>query len=264
MKRWFGNSAACLWRAVRSKKLVGIKRANSNNKETHQCNLNNNNKNSVKNPVKYQNGGSWETEQMISQKRPLESGTRFLGYSLFFCHIQEEHTPLTEEADRVLQVEEGANSWITAIVLLFSMTPCSAKIKKAASLLPQKQSRFQSAIVNERTPGRCFVNTAMRQSSTGKKLISSHSNESIRDSLELRKDEKKTSPSSLMKSKSSQTTRGNEKKKPPPSFSFHFLSSLSSTRGVKAPQELRARPVATLASQTHDCGTTLVLAGVGG
>lgn len=42
-----------------------------------------------------------------------------------------------------------------------------------------------------------------------------------------------------MKLKSSQTTRGNEKKKPP-FLAFHFLSSLSSTRGVKASQEKRA------------------------
>lgn len=113
------------------------------------------------------------------------------------------------------------------------MTPCSAKIIKAVSLLPQKQSRFQSAIVSERTPGRSFVNTATRQSSTGKKLISSQSNESIRDSLELRKNEKNP-PSSLMKSKSSQTTRGNEKKIPPPSFSFHFLIALHHSRGESA------------------------------
>lgn len=39
--------------------------------------------------------------------------------------------------------------------------------------------------------------------------------------------------------KLSQTTRGNEKKKPP-FLAFHFLSSLSSTRGVKATQEERA------------------------
>lgn len=60
-----------------------------------------------------------------------------------------------------------------------------------------------------------------------------------------------------MKLKSSQTTRGNEKKKPP-FWAFHFLSSLSSTQGVKATQEEGAGAVASV---THDGVTALVLGG---
>lgn len=44
-----------------------------------------------------------------------------------------------ESTDRgsVLKVEEGVNSWIAAIVPLFSTSTCTTRNKKAQRLLPQ-------------------------------------------------------------------------------------------------------------------------------
>lgn len=114
---------------------------------------------------------------------------------------------------------------------------------------PQKQSKFQSALVSERHTGTPFceyTNVAEQdrkevdqQSADGRHTSFLGIVQDVCLCVYIREEEEKTPPSSLMKLKSSQTTRGNEKKKPP-FLAFHFLSSLSSTRGVKATQEERA------------------------